>query len=252
MGAAPIGVDRPRERHGRFAGHVVQGALRSHLVKVSPGNSGTWTLRSRPRIPTACPAASSGPRRRVAAHPIAWPSIRTHVRTHVQFRSAGASRRGSTARPSSGSSRWRPPGSREQVLERVRRRDPHLQDVGLVAGHRVAGLDRRDVRQSLRRSSGWDASIGLIEMNAVTGRPTPAASIFAMYPLIRPRFSSRFTRWCTAEIDRAGLLAELGVRPGRHGRAGQQRAVDVHGRWGVSAGLSRRVRRVHGDRRSGC
>jgi AcrR family transcriptional regulator len=39
----------------------------------------------------------------------------------------------------------------EEVLERRRRRDPHLQDVVLVAGHAVAGLDGRKMREPAGR-----------------------------------------------------------------------------------------------------
>src|SRR3954453_19601055 len=39
-------------------------------------------------------------------------------------------------------------------------------------------------------------------MNAVSGRPSALASSVAWYPVIRPRCSSRRTRWCTADTDR--------------------------------------------------
>ena len=51
-------------------------------------------------------------------------------------------------------------------------------------------------------SSGWDGSIGRIEMNAVSGSPICSWSTVAPYPWISPRLSSRLTRWCTAEVDR--------------------------------------------------
>ena len=38
-------------------------------------------------------------------------------------------------------------------------------------------------------------------MNAVSGRPISAWLTVAPYPVIRPRCSSRFTRWCTAEVE---------------------------------------------------
>ena len=43
--------------------------------------------------------------------------------------------------------------------------------------------------------------MGVTETNAVSGLPAAAWSIVAPYPRIRPRSSSRFTRWCTALVD---------------------------------------------------
>ncbi len=50
-------------------------------------------------------------------------------------------------------------------------------------------------------SSAAAGSNGLIETNAVSGRPTSAELITAAYPRIRPRRSSLRTRWWVAETD---------------------------------------------------
>ena len=50
-------------------------------------------------------------------------------------------------------------------------------------------------------SSGAAGSNGLMETNAVSGSPASAGSITAAYRLIRPRRSSRRTRWWVAETD---------------------------------------------------
>src|SRR4051794_12395893 len=101
---------------------------------VSPGNSGTCTLRSSPRIdgmPGSVEASSTSSR--WASHRM--PSIRTHVRTNVQP-AAGSDRRavlverGEHDRRPRGDVRGRP-DVLEQVLERVRRGHPHLEDVAL-------------------------------------------------------------------------------------------------------------------------
>ena len=67
-------------------------------------------------------------------------------------------------------------------------------------------------------SSGAAGSNGLMEMNAVSGRPAPAGSIMAAYPLITPRRSSRRTRWCVAETE-SPVCRDSSVkliRPSRH------------------------------------
>ena len=90
----------------------------------------------------------------------------------------------------------------QQVLEVARAGQPDLEDVGLVARHRPARLDLGDVaRAASGESSGWDGSIGRIEMNAVSGSPISSWLTVAPYPRIRPRCSSRLTRWCTAEVE---------------------------------------------------
>src|SRR6266508_2370664 len=55
-------------------------------------------------------------------------------------------------------------------------------------------------------SSGWDGSIGRIAISAVSGRPSASWSTTATYPRSTPRCSSRFTRWCTADVDRPVAL----------------------------------------------
>ena len=41
----------------------------------------------------------------------------------------------------------------------------------------------------------------MIETKAVSASPSSSWSMPAPYPVITPRFSSRLTRWCTAEVD---------------------------------------------------
>ena len=43
--------------------------------------------------------------------------------------------------------------------------------------------------------------MGVIETNAVRGRPICSWSTVATYPRIMPRCSRRLTRWWTAEVD---------------------------------------------------
>ena len=51
-------------------------------------------------------------------------------------------------------------------------RDPHLEDVVLVAGDRVAVLDLGDVAQPVGHVVGGAGSSGVTEMKAVSGRPS--------------------------------------------------------------------------------
>src|SRR3954451_12734429 len=68
-----------------------------------------------------------------------------------------------------------------------------------------------------------------METTALIGSPSALASSCAAYPVIRPRCSSRRTRWCTAETDnptRSASSVKL-ARPSRARAASSARSTSA-------------------------
>src|SRR5215211_3012933 len=70
-------------------------------------------------------------------------------------------------------------------------------------------------------SSGWATSIGVMDTNAVSGSPSALASSCAAYPVIRPRCSSRRTRWArSVKLARPSRASALSSARSTSGAAG--------------------------------
>ena len=115
---------------------------------------------------------------------------------------AGGPRRAWTARSWSGSPRRLGPDPGQQALQVGGRGHPHLQDVVLLAGHGVAGLDLRHHGQPVGhvvRGAGVQRGDRderrQRQARRHRRRPPPCSRGST------PRCSSRRTRWCTADVD---------------------------------------------------
>ena len=121
----------------------------------------------------------------------------------------------------------------EEVLEVARGGDADLEDVRLLAGHRPAGLDLGDRRRAARGSRrAGTGSIGVIEMKAVSGRPSCSWSTWAPYPRIRPLGLEPLHALVHGGGGQPGRLAQVGERhPPVGGEQRQDQAVGgLHGR----------------------
>src|SRR3954470_47947 len=232
-------------------------ALRQRTsCRVRPGNSGTCTLRSSPRMlgmPGSVVASSTSSRcaaHRTGSYEHMFEPVSSAVAAGQRSdRRAVLVERGEDDRRPRGHVGGRP-DVLEETLQRVRRSYPDLEDVALHPGDGVALLDGGQMGESGRRVVGLgdvdrrdrdergerQPELLRVQARAVAG--DQPALLQAAHPLVHRRDRQ------THPLGEPALARPPGPGPRR-----RERLVDVGGVRAAGARLSRGVRRVHGDRR---